>query len=667
MANVPLKSIKFPDLSDTYTIPQIDSTLAVAGKAADAKATGDAIAAVSTDVAGVKNTINDGTVIDLTTYGYHEETTSDGVKYTYLGGNAWKVNGTLDGTSFYAVFNTAAGAGVAPFVGGRKYYIWFTSTDSNIKLQLYKWVGGSLTNAWDFAGNTNDFRVATFPSDATGYQLRFKTNASVSNAMVTLWVYEEDAIVAASNKACMTAMDLNTCEDGLRDLAGLFASPWEHGGLYAATGIEYDSATAIRTPFKAVGTAKKIVITNKATSGNTAAVYEFASNQTTASGTNERLAVSYINANSTTTVTLNASTKYIRLQLPSSVIADGEKLLAYTYDSIIGKPLAENAYLAPTGDTTDRTTEIVAMLTAYGICRLGKGDYYVSNLDMPGHTSIVGVGNKTRIILAGSSDGYAIKMTDYCNVSDCLIMGGTSSITLSSTVGGRHGILWQGNYTETETSSSQPINGMISNVRFYYFTGGGITCDDTGYGTANSLEVTNVFCTNCNAGINVAYFSEYHKFTNVRTAYCYYGCINNGGNNIFVNCDFSSCKVGFLMDNSSSQSPNNSHGTCVGCLFNHTDSNAGIGIKVLNCDNGFVFDGCQIYFSQIDIEDSDGVVVSNSNFGDTNCDITVKNGGVALFANNLYGAAPTITITNNQNVHFVNCYVKSTGAAVTPA
>lgn len=47
MASIPLKTVKFPGLSDTYTIPQVDSTLAVTGAAADAKAAGDAIGEVN--------------------------------------------------------------------------------------------------------------------------------------------------------------------------------------------------------------------------------------------------------------------------------------------------------------------------------------------------------------------------------------------------------------------------------------------------------------------------------------------------------------------------------------------------------------------------------------------------------------------------------------------
>lgn len=324
------------------------------------------------------------------------------------------------------------------------------------------------------------------------------------------------------------------------------------------------------------------------------------------------------------------------------------------------------AYLAPTGDSTDRTSEIVSILNTYGACRLGKGDYYISNLDMPAFTSIQGLGIQSRMILSGSSDGYAVKMATNCTISNVHVSGSTSDIALSSTVGGRHGILWQGNYTQAQTA---PYLSMISNVWLSRFTGGAITCTDTGYGTANNLEVCNAYIWDCNAGLNIAYWSEFHKFTNVRANWCYYGCINNGGNNVFTNCDFSGCTMAFLMDNTNNQSPNNSHGSCVGCVFNHSGSNAGIGVKIINCHNGFIFDGCQIFFSQIYIDDSSGIVFSNCNVGSSNCDVYIKDGGTVLFANNMYGSAPDastwqVTKINNNNVHFVNCYVKASGEIV---
>lgn len=325
-----------------------------------------------------------------------------------------------------------------------------------------------------------------------------------------------------------------------------------------------------------------------------------------------------------------------------------------------------NNYLASTGDTTDRTAAIVTMLQETGICNLGPGKFYVSGVNMPANSLIRGCGISTQIILLGTGAGHAINMNSNCIVEDLIIKGSESTITVSSTLADRHGILWAGNYTQDSTSANQPSRSMISNVQIRNFTGAAITCYDTGYGIYNNLVVNNVIITTCSAGINIAYWSEFHKFTNVQANYCYYGCINNGGNNIFVNCDFSGNKLGFLMDNSQSQSPNNSHGSAIGCVFNHSDSNNGTGIKILNCANGYVFDGCQIFYSKIEIEESNGILITNSNFGSSNTNISVRAGGTVLFANNMHASKPPISITDNINVHFVNCYNRSTGAVIEP-
>lgn len=326
-----------------------------------------------------------------------------------------------------------------------------------------------------------------------------------------------------------------------------------------------------------------------------------------------------------------------------------------------------NDYLPPTGDTSDRTADILAMLASTGICRLGAGNYYIKNLQMPEGSTIIGSGYATKVIMSGSDSGFAIKMGSYCAVQDLQLLGAANDITIGTLEGNRHGLLWQGTYTANQTA---PFKGMISNVHIGRFSGGGIRCYDTGYGTSNCLEVTNAYIWNCWAGVDIAYWSEFHKFTNVRSGQCRIGCVNNGGNNMFVNCDFSSnMEIAMLMDNSQGQSPNNTHGSCVACVFNHTASggtaNEGVGIEILNCGSGFVFEGCQIFFSRIELEDSDGIVFTGCNFGANNCDIEISGGGAVIFNGNMHQAQPTITIQDNQFVKFVNCYTRS-GVEVSP-
>lgn len=321
-----------------------------------------------------------------------------------------------------------------------------------------------------------------------------------------------------------------------------------------------------------------------------------------------------------------------------------------------------NNYLASTNNTDDRTSDILAMLQSTGVCHLGPGIFWVDSLIMPDDSSLIGSGTATKVFLKSGENKFAIKMGSRCMVKDMHILGKTSDITISA-AGTRDGILWQGDYSHHQDWTTQPTYGTIEGVYLCRFDRSGIRCYDTGYPTFTYVSAVNCHIWNCHIGVNVEYWSEFNKFTNVRCSYCYFGCVNNGGNNTFVNCDFSSSSyVAFLMDNSQGQSPNNSHGSCVGCVFNHTANNTGDGIVILNCDNGFVFDGCQIFFSKINVEDSYGIVFSSCTFGQSNCDISVSRGGLVLFANNTHqGTPPSISIVDNTKVHFVNCYDRNTG------
>lgn len=321
--------------------------------------------------------------------------------------------------------------------------------------------------------------------------------------------------------------------------------------------------------------------------------------------------------------------------------------------------LCEKYLLESTNDKTDVTEKIEKMLKENGVCVLGSGVFYVGNVDMPDGSTLMGMGKASQIILKSSvRDGYAVKLGTECTVKNLALRGNEENITLPSEVGKRHGIIFKG--TANSSSDTQPRNSIVESCFISSFEGGGITCEDTGYATSSAITASNCHILNCGAGINISFFSEYHEFTNMLCVYNLYGCVNNGGNNTFVNCGFDSNKVGFLIDNSLGQSRNNSHGSVVGCSFNHTDSNKGIGIKIINAQYGYIFTGCQMWYSEILVQNSTNIVFSNFNFGGEQ-KINIRGGKLVMFSDCVFFAAPTINATDNAK--FINCFT-SDGAAV---
>ncbi len=332
--------------------------------------------------------------------------------------------------------------------------------------------------------------------------------------------------------------------------------------------------------------------------------------------------------------------------------------------------MCENVYrylLESTGDKSDRTRDIEIMLQESGVCHLGAGVFYVRGVEMPDDTTLMGMGAASRLILMEDIDeGFTVKMASRCLIKDLLIEGSDTHIPHPDTLGGRHGILFAGTVTvdNWKSTPSHPLNSIIDCCQIRYFSGGGITCKHTGYNNSASLTVTNCHIVFTGACIYIPRFSEYHEFTNVLCSESLYGCINNGGNNTFVNCGFTSNKTGFVIDNSDGLANNNSHGNVVGCMFNHSDSNKGIGIHLIGANCGYMFTGCQMFYSKLILENSDLINFSNFNFG-RNAEIEVKGGTLTLFTNCAFFTQPKITVADNERVKFTNCFTL-TGEPVTP-
>ena len=342
--------------------------------------------------------------------------------------------------------------------------------------------------------------------------------------------------------------------------------------------------------------------------------------------------------------------------------------LSDTVDDLNGA--INNLILESTNDSTDRTSAIITMLTNNKKCILGAGTFYTTGIDMPDGSTLIGMGDATVLHKTGSGT-YVVNMNKNNTVSDLCVDGND---TVSSTAGTHHGILWSGDYSTSQDSSLQPQNGKLSNLTIKNCNGGGITCNNTGYGRDNNILATNVAISNCNTGINIPFFSEYHRFVNVDAIACYYGCLNNGGNNSFVNCDFSNSKtIGFLIDNTNSDRTNHAHGTAVGCFFNHVNGNAGVGLSIINIAYGFTFSNCHFFGCSVELTDCIGVEITNSIFGDAT-PITITRGKGVVFAEDTFGTNPVVTIANNDYVYFDNCtnrnygyYIPETGQAILTA
>ena len=305
------------------------------------------------------------------------------------------------------------------------------------------------------------------------------------------------------------------------------------------------------------------------------------------------------------------------------------------------------------------TAAIEEKLNTTGACLLGGGVYYVSGIRMPKGSTLMGMGNATKIVLLPEVEaGAAVYIGGFCTVKDLAVLGAEEKIELPESVGDRHGISFESDADKDNWDAPHhPRNSVIEGCFISSFTGGGIHGKDTGYSIHCAMTVSNCHIINCGAGINLIHYSEYHQFTNVLCCENLYGCINNGGNNDFVNCGFNANKIGYLIDNSKNQSNNNSHGSVVGCTFNHSDNNEGIGIILLGAVNGYVFSGCQMFYSKIVLENSRNITFTGFNFG-RNMDISIKDCGLVVFNGNTFFGDPSVKSENNVAVKFINCYGK---------
>ena len=545
---------------------------------------------------------------------------SNGVTWSIIGGNC-TFSGTSTGTSFILLLSSTSALPdwMEP---GETYQVRCYTTDANVKLGFifYK-NGSSISNK----GFTDDgfFEV---PDDADGVVIRYYVNGGN-----TVSGYITAKILNAKTNEQLTKDIAELQPSGLIKNIGVVPNNSDMNDLISpAYGVLTSGYTYYNTPPQLEGHGAFIMV---------------------------------LPANQNVIIQVVIDTAHDAIYARSAVSG----LFSTRWDSIRDVDFA-SIYLASPGDGSDMTGAIHTMLDTTGVCNLGPGDFYVTGIDIPENATLRGSGTRTKIILSDSvTSGYAVKLQTQSCVKDLQICGvSDGSYTPSETIGTRNGILWEGT-ADAESGAIVYRRSTIENVTISGFSGSGIKCYNTGPKIYANLHVCDVFIYFCDAGVNIAYYSEFHRFTNISVTSCYYGCIVNGGNCYFTNCNISASHVNLLMDNSNDTMPNNSHGVFSACVFAHAaPDNTGTNIKLIGQEYGEIFSGCTVGYGSVEIQNCTGIRFVGVHFG-RSTPIEINDSTVVTFSEGLFNPTGSgVTGSGNTTVTFTNCYKRDGSAYNVP-
>jgi len=156
-------------------------------------------------------------------------------------------------------------------------------------------------------------------------------------------------------------------------------------------------------------------------------------------------------------------------------------------------------------------------------------------------------------------------------------------------------------------------------------------------------EINSTHVYNCWAGLDLGLSNaEYLRGNSNSIGGCQIGLISASGNQTFCG--------GIISDNYTNVQilgtgvPNNAHGSIVGCLLNHATKYA---IQAIDVTNGFIFDGCNIFYGEIYLKNSSGVIITDGIFDVVN--FYFEGGGLNVISNNFTPASLTNNVNHNWN------------------
>jgi len=300
----------------------------------------------------------------------------------------------------------------------------------------------------------------------------------------------------------------------------------------------------------------------------------------------------------------------------TSVTQDSQFIYLTLYDgTVITIPsgtLTEDIYASTYGvvpgnvDPDDMAQLLADASAGNKTIRFNDGTYvFSSTINVPSDVSLVG---NTKTVFKPASETspaplMSINGSDNVFISHITFDGGLTSRPTQ-----------EGTQVGLSVVSCRSVN--IENVEFVGWSKQGLYSKTmSSYGEEEDgkffkqLQITNCRFYFNYCGNYFDYRCEYTQMLNCVWGENYIGTVNCGGNNAYVSCQWNANYTGFKMENSGS---NPAHGGCNGCTFNHNDNQA---IQIDNCVNGWTFEGCQIFYGKIVLNNSKGVIFNGNIWG----------------------------------------------------
>ena len=319
--------------------------------------------------------------------------------------------------------------------------------------------------------------------------------------------------------------------------------------------------------------------------------------------------VSYDNGNSwrefdgatSCIVSVTQDTQYVYLTLSDGVV------IPIPYGDLTDDIYASAYGVVPGDVDPEDMAQLLAQASANKqSIRFNSGIYiFPSTIDVPSDVSLIG---NTLTVFKPSSETspstlMSVTEADNVFISHITFDGGLTSKPSE-----------EGTQVGLSVVSSRSVN--IENVEFVGWSKQGLYSKTmSSYGEEEEGKFyKHMQITNCRFYFNYCgnyfdYRCEYTQMLNCVWGENYIGTVNCGGNNSYVSCQWNANNTGFKMENDGS---NPAHGGCNGCTFNHNDNQA---IQIDDCVNGWTFEGCQIFYGKIVLNESKGVIFNGNVWG----------------------------------------------------